>query len=123
MKLRPLGTGPAHPATAQQIPLPPAARAIDPVGYARVAERDKDGVPTCLGLPGPLAARPAPLYVEGPRGRFWAGAVIEDGRITFDFRNGADPEKRDLARIRPGTKIIAARDPHGRVISLTARAK
>jgi hypothetical protein len=122
MKMRPLGT-PARPVVLGDLPATapaPAPAPVDPVGYAVVSERDKDGVPTRIGLPGPLAARQVPLFVHGPRGRFWAGAVIDDGRITFDFKNGAGPEKSDLARIRPGTRIIAATGPDGRVIALTA---
>jgi hypothetical protein len=122
MKARALGA-PSRPVVGHLSPAAPTPVAVDPVGYAIVAERDPKGVPTRIGLPGPLAARQVSLFVDGPRGRFWAGAVIDDGRITHDFQNGATPVAADLARIKPGTKIIAARDPGGRVIALTARAK
>ncbi|HSM36106.1 MAG TPA: hypothetical protein VK837_06885 [Longimicrobiales bacterium] len=46
--------------------------------------------------------------------------VNDDGRITHDFKRANGPDKRELAKIRPGTKIVASCDRTGRVIALQA---
>lgn len=117
MKLRPLGSGPATPWSPAGAPAP---RPRDTIGHAVVSARDQSGVPTALGLPGPLAGKQVGLFVEGPRGRAWAAAVNASGAIGWDFRDGAAPRPKELARITPGTKIVAAIDRGGNVLSLMA---
>lgn len=122
MKIRALGTATPQLANLASSPAP-AERASAPVPArvcAAVIERDAQGVPTRLSLPGPLAERQVSLYVRGPNGPLWAAAVIDDGRICHDFRSGSSPDKHELARIRPGTKIVASCDMAGRVIALGA---
>jgi hypothetical protein len=107
---------PAQPAE-QAAPQTPAADAPpDPVKYAVVAERDAKGRPTALALPGRLAGPRAGLYIRSATGAvIWAADILPGGALRVD------KTRVDLLRqVKPGTTIVAATDPGGRVISLTA---
>jgi hypothetical protein len=112
MKMRALGTAPARPAAVPS-ERPPDPQP-DPVRRVRVAERCAKGRPTRLELPGPLAGASAGLYA-----RRAGGGVVWVGDVT---RSGAVKTDRDwlLSAVTPGTRIVAACDPSGRVISLSA---
>jgi hypothetical protein len=87
--------------------------------YAAVAERDPQGIPTRLALPGKLAGKQVGLYI----GRDWVAGVGPGGHVTHDFRHGSSPRRDELAKLRPGTKIIAVTDRQGRVLALGALPK
>jgi len=53
----------------------------------------------------------------------WAGAVNADGSISKDLRDGATPDAYELAKVKPGSKIIGAVDKNGRLLVLVASAK
>jgi len=122
VKLKALGTGSAHTWPAPR-PEPEAPRTRETVARVVVAERDGKGIPTRLALPRPLADRQVGLYVHSPRGRLWAGAVNADGSISKDLRDGATPDAYELAKVKPGSKIIGAVDKNGRLLVLVASAK
>jgi len=121
VKRKALGTGSAHtwPAPPPEPEAPPSRETVTRVV---VAERDGKGIPTRLGLPAPLADRQVGLYVHSPRGRLWAGAVNADGSITKDLRDGATPDAHELAKVKPGSKIIGALDKNGRLLVLVAQS-
>lgn len=119
MRMRALGTAPARPVATPRTP--PAADTGPATLYAGVSARDGNGAPTRIEVPAPLAGRQVPLYVNGPRGQLWAGAVAPGGQVVHDFRNGSMPDKELLGRIGPGARIQAVTDSNGRVIALTAK--
>lgn len=82
--------------------------------YAVVADRDEKGRPTRLALPAPLAGPSVSLYARRADGTAsWLGAVTRSGAVRTD---------RDwmLESIAPGVEIVAACDPSGRVLHLSA---
>jgi hypothetical protein len=114
VKLRALGTAPPMD-VAPQTP-PPAPVRPETVAHAVVDRRDAKGLPTSIAVPRPLAAGKVGLYGFNSAGsRLWAGDVSASGEIKSDgTRNDI------LARITPGTKIVASVGPDGRIIALTA---
>jgi hypothetical protein len=105
-----------------EVPPPPPTRP-ETVAIATVAARDKDGVPTSIALPRPLAGQQVSLYVTDHRGRFWTAAVSEDGTVGKDIKDGATPDRHLLGKLGPGSKIVAAVGPDGRILALNAVGK
>jgi hypothetical protein len=112
VKMKAFGIPPERPTPVPQPP--PVDKGQATVGYAAVLERDPDGLPSRLHLPGPTAAPEISLFV----GRTWAARVYADGRIGL----GGDAGDA-LAAVGPGVRIVAATDAAGRVLALSAVAK
>jgi hypothetical protein len=74
-------------------------------------------LPSTLILPGEIVGKEVALYVDVPGSRRvqWACRVLPDGRIGL----GGDAGDA-LGAVGPGARIVAACDPQGRVLSLTA---
>lgn len=120
MKMRPLGASPAPAWTP--LDAPPRQPAPQPrpttTAHAIVADRDADGLPSKLVLPGPPVADRIHMFVDvpgTPRAQ-WAAHVLRDGSVRLGNDVG-----EVLAAVRPGTPIIAACDSAGRILALTAR--
>jgi len=120
VKLRPLGSAPTS-TWSPPPPEPEAARIPETMTHVVVSERDGEGVPRVLALPRPLAGHQIPLFIRTPDGRRWAGAVESTGAIGRDTRDGTDARPHELKKITPGSKIIAAVDPSGKIVSLMAQ--
>jgi hypothetical protein len=116
MRMKPFGIPTERPAgmVRPSLDKPPAESGPPTVGYAAVLERDPDGLPSRLHLPGPTAAPEVSLFV----GRTWAARVYADGRIGL----GGDAGDV-LGAVVPGSKIIAALDSAGRVLALNASCR
>jgi hypothetical protein len=112
VKMKAFGIPPERPTPVPQPP--PVDKGQATVGYAAVLERDPDGLPSRLHLPGPTAAPEIGLFVDGK----WAGGVDASGRVRLGNDVGDV-----LGAVVPGSKLIAALDSAGRILALSAVCK
>jgi hypothetical protein len=95
------------PEPVQKPPMPPPR-------YATIVSRTPAGLPAKIQLPGPPAAKVTGLYGKLPSGySTWLADIQPDGTVKSDgTRNDA------LALLGPGSTLVAATDPRGRVLSV-----
>lgn len=111
MKMIALGV-PARPATPVPAEPAPRASAAPRTWYARVVERDQNGIPRKLALPLELHAERVPLFIGGDRACY----VHSSGTIQRPFADDAL-----LARLRPDVRIVACTTRNG-IVALSASA-
>jgi hypothetical protein len=117
--MRALGAPPPRPVmdtAPTPTPLPAAPAGSRPVMYAGVTRRGRDGVVLELALPGPTAGAWIPLM-----GRTADGGALRVGWIGARGQVKSEPDIG--AYFDPGTRLVAATDPRGRVVVVTAVPK
>lgn len=97
-------------ATAPAIRRPPT-----PVQYARILERDRDGVIKRLILPGRTAGNSVPYSI-----RTVDGSALRMGSVTADGLLRPDPAMRSFANLDAGTTLVATTAADGRVLGVVA---
>lgn len=85
------------------------------IQYARILERDRDGVVTRLILPGPTAGNSVPYSI-----RTVDGSALRMGSIAADGHLRPDPAMRSFANIEAGTTLVATTTADGRVLGVVA---
>jgi hypothetical protein len=110
--MKPLaGIAPAIPREPDELPAPRTR----PETLAAVTDRDADGLPTRIEIPGPLAGGKVGLWVD----RIWAADVLRDGTLVTDGTRGDL-----LAKLKPGVRLVASTTAAGVVaVSSTGNGK
>jgi hypothetical protein len=106
--------GVREPVVESRTPAEEPARSAPPRRYAAIVARTPEGLPAKIQLPGPPAAKVVGLYGKLPSGySTWLADIQPDGTVKSDgTRNDA------LALLGPGSTLVAATDPRGRVLSV-----